>query len=77
MVSGMHRLLLREGRNNRSNPDFQTFFEGFSSNFMIKLAKQKYLRKDFVHKFQDGKVINRLHWHFEMLMKNIFLKISF
>ena len=37
MVSGMHRLLLREGRNNRSNPDFQTFFEGFriTSNFII------------------------------------------
>ena len=29
MVSGTHRLLLREGRNNQSNPDFQTFFEGF------------------------------------------------
>ena len=25
MVSNMHRLLLREGRNNRSNSDFQTF----------------------------------------------------
>ena len=31
MVSCMHRLLLREGRNNRSNSDFQTFFEGFRS----------------------------------------------
>ena len=29
MVSATHQLLvlLREGRNNRSNPDFQTFFE--------------------------------------------------
>ena len=26
MVSGMLRLLLREGRNYRSNPDFQTLF---------------------------------------------------
>ena len=31
MVSSMHRLLLRERRNNRSNSDFQTFFEGFSN----------------------------------------------
>ena len=29
MVSNMHRLLLRKGRNNRSNSDFQTFFEEF------------------------------------------------
>ena len=29
----MHRLLLREGRNNRSNSDFQTFFEEFSLPF--------------------------------------------
>ena len=29
MVSSMHRLLLRKGRNNRSNSDFQTFFEEF------------------------------------------------
>ena len=29
MVSNMHRLLLRERRNNRSNSDFQTFFEEF------------------------------------------------
>ena len=26
----------------------------YSSDFMTKLAKKKYLRKDFVHKFQDG-----------------------
>ena len=32
MVSSMHRLLLRERRNNRSNSDFQTFFEEFRSN---------------------------------------------
>ena len=31
MVSSMHRLLLRERRNNRSNSDFQTFFEEFIS----------------------------------------------
>ena len=29
MVSNMHRLLLRKGRNIRSNSDFQTFFEEF------------------------------------------------
>ena len=29
MVSNIHRLLLRKGRNNRSNSDFQTFFEEF------------------------------------------------
>ena len=26
----------------------------YSSDFMTKLAKKKYLRKDCVHKFQDG-----------------------
>ena len=35
MVSNMHRLLLREGRNNRSNSDFQTFFEEFSLYIVI------------------------------------------
>ena len=44
---------------------------------MTKLAKKKYLRKDFVHKFQDGNGRNRVHWHFEMLKKNIFLKFHF
>ena len=29
MVSNMRQLLLRKGRNNRSNSDFQTFFEEF------------------------------------------------
>ena len=33
MVSSMHRLLLRERRNNRSNSDFQTFFEEFIFSF--------------------------------------------
>ena len=30
----------------------------YSSDFMTKLAKKKYLRKDFVHKFQDVMGIN-------------------
>ena len=38
MVSGTHRLLLREGRNNRSNPDFQTFFEGFIYIYFFYIA---------------------------------------
>ena len=39
----------------------------------------KYLRKDFVHKFQDGNGRNRVHWqwHFDILEKNIFLKFHF
>ena len=48
----------------------------YSSDFMTKLAKKKW-RKDFVHKFQDGNGRNHVHWHFEMLKKNVFLKISF
>ena len=49
----------------------------FSSDYMTKLAKKKYLRKDFVHKFQDVMAINCFPWHFEMSMKNIFLKFHF
>ena len=30
---------------------------------MTKLAKKKYLRKDFVHKFQDGNGRNCVHCH--------------
>ena len=41
---------------------------------MTKLAKVKYLRKDFVHKFQDGNGRNRVHSHFKILEKYIFLK---
>ena len=35
MVSGTHRFLQREGRNNRSNPDFQTFLRGLYSIFLV------------------------------------------
>ena len=30
----------------------------YSSDFMTKLAKKKYLRKDFVHKFKDVMGLN-------------------
>ena len=36
MVPNMHRLLLRERRKNRSNSDFQTFFEEFTLNTPLK-----------------------------------------
>ena len=49
----------------------------YSSDFLTKLAKNKYLRKDFVHKFQDVMGINYFPQHFEMLMKNIILKFHF
>ena len=32
----------------------------------------KYLRKDFVHKFQDGNGRNRVCWNFEILDKIFF-----
>ena len=38
MVSHMHRLLLREGRINRSNSDFQTFFEEFICKYKLELT---------------------------------------
>ena len=36
---------------------------------MTQLPKIEYLRKYFVHKFQDGKGRNRVHSHFEILDK--------
>ena len=37
----MHRLLLREGRNNRSNSDFQTFVEEFINYIYFVLDQLK------------------------------------
>ena len=36
---------------------------------MTQLHKIEYLRKYFVHKFQDGKGRNRVRSHFEILDK--------
>ena len=41
---------------------------------MTQLPKIEYLRKYFVHKFQDGKGISRVPSHFE---QNVFLKFHF
>ena len=44
MVSNMHRLLLRKGRNNRSNSDFQTFLRSLYIAFMVLTASQFWLQ---------------------------------
>ena len=59
MVSGMHRLLLREGRNNPSNPDFQTFFEGFSTFRQVEIS---FLGMPQIAHFQVEKWKSSLPW---------------
>ena len=45
MVSGTHRLLIREGRNNRSNPDFQTFLRGlYEYRIQIHIQRKLHVR---------------------------------
>ena len=60
MVSGTHRLLLREGRNNRSNPDFQTFFEGFIFFYgaVLSLCTQRLMN---IHDIQSLPFIPSIH----------------
>ena len=58
MVSNRHRLLLRKGRNNRSNSDFQTFFEEFiMQNINITVVDQtKCSLSDIYYKWSFDRV---------------------
>ena len=69
MVSNMHRLLLREGRNNRSNSDFQTFFEEFISTDVL-------LSMTLLGKF-DIALLKSMPFVFRTFKDSLFTTISF
>ena len=63
MVSNMHRLLLREGRNNRSNSDFQTFLRSLY-RFLIYSMLSCFLNKwtCLINKYCIGLGIYHYGW---------------